>query len=259
MKNIPQLPSFLFFVLTGFLTIFIAVRQQHSANEGAGRTSRKDRVTVLQQEDWKIMADTMVENQLRAKGIKDERILSAMRSIPRHVFVPAPLRANAYEDRPLPIGHEQTISQPYMVALMTELLHPEAGDTVLEIGTGSGYQAAVLSRVAAHVFSIELVQPLADSAASRFRQLGYHNITAKSGDGYKGWKEHAPFDAIIITAAPPKIPKELVRQLKEGGKMVVPVGGREEQVLQVIRKRKNKIVVEKNIKVRFVPMRHEKR
>jgi protein-L-isoaspartate(D-aspartate) O-methyltransferase len=166
----------------------------------------------------------MVESQIVARGVRDSSVLDAMRTVPRHRFVPAGHAYQAYADQPLPTGEGQTISQPYIVALMTELLGCGPKDTVLEIGTGSGYQAAVLAELVAHVYSIEIVEILARRADSTLKELGYGNISVKAGDGYRGWPEHAPFDAIIVTAAPDHIPEPLVEQLKVGGRLVIPVG-----------------------------------
>ena len=199
--------------------------------------------------------ERMVERQLAARGIECARVLDAMRAVPRHEFVPDELRAAAYRDRPLPIGHDQTISQPYIVAFMTEQLAVSPGDRVLEIGTGSGYQAAVLAELAGHVHTIEIVEPLADSAAAVLEHLGYENITVMAGDGYRGWPEHAPFDSIMVTAAPERIPEPLVDQLREGGRMVIPVGpvgGVQE--LKVLRKEEGGMIRESVMPVRFVPM-----
>ena len=207
---------------------------------------------------WKNKADDMVDNYLVTRGIKDSALLSAMRKIPRHKFIPGMYFEDAYEDRILPIGKGQTISSPYMVALMTEFLGVTKEDTVLEIGTGSGYQSAVLSLLSAKVYSVELLKHLADSAAYRLKNLGYHNVHVKSGDGYKGWKEHGPYDKIIVTAAPPTIPGELVAQLKSGGKMVVPVGDIGSQFLLVITKNGDDFTFERKKSVSFVPMRHNK-
>ena len=173
---------------------------------------------------WQKKAEMMVKNQIERRGIHDERVLQAMREIPRHLFIPENLQNVAYEDRPLPIGEGQTISQPYIVALMTELLQLNGNEKVLEIGTGSGYQAAILSSLTKEVYSIEIIRSLAVRAEKKLLKMKYNNITVKLGDGYEGWSEHAPFDAIIVTAAPDKIPRALINQLKLGGKMVVPVG-----------------------------------
>jgi len=195
----------------------------------------------------------MVETQIRARGVKDLRVLAAMERVPRHEFVPEAYRHRAYEDTPLPIGHDQTISQPYIVAYMTETLRLKGGEKVLEIGTGSGYQAAVLAEMGAEVYTIEIVKPLADEAEKRLKRLGYKNVHVKWGDGYKGWPEHAPYDAIIVTAAPPKIPEELVKELKEGGRMIVPVGSFFQELV-LITKEKGKVKKKKLLPVRFVPM-----
>ena len=203
--------------------------------------------------EWKIKAEKMVEEQIIARGIADLKVIEVMKNTPRHLFVPAIYADKAYGDHPLPIGENQTISQPYIVALMTELLELKGTETVLEIGTGSGYQAAILSPLVRTCYSIELIPVLADSAQTRLKRLNYSNVIVKCGDGYKGWAEHAPFDCIIITAAPPEIPHELINQLKVGGKMVVPVGQYYQELL-LITKTKNGIIKEKIAAVRFVPM-----
>ncbi|MFB3883700.1 MAG: protein-L-isoaspartate(D-aspartate) O-methyltransferase [Thermodesulfobacteriota bacterium] len=203
--------------------------------------------------DFKSMRERMVETQIKARGVKDARVLSAMLKVERHLFVPKDLEASAYMDQPLPIGEGQTISQPYIVALMTELLELEGGEKVLEVGTGSGYQAAILGELAREVYTIEIVEKLASSATKLLLQLGYRNITVKTGDGYLGWPEAAPFDAIIVTAAPDHIPRPLLEQLKEGGRMVVPVGT-STQVLKKIVKRGGKIEETDVTPVIFVPM-----
>lgn len=166
----------------------------------------------------------MVKHQLEARDVSDPAVLQAMSTVPRHEFVPADYRDQAYEDHPLPIGHGQTISQPYIVALMTELADIQPGERVLEIGTGSGYQAAILAQVTDEVYSIEIIPELAGRAQAAFDLLGYDKITARQGDGYFGWEEHAPFDAILVTAAPDHVPQPLVNQLADGGRMVIPVG-----------------------------------
>ena len=207
---------------------------------------------------WKEKADQMVEKQIEKRGVKDPRVLKVMRDIPRHLFIPPHLEKIAYNDGPLPIGEGQTISQPYIVALMTELLELKGDEKILEIGTGSGYQAAVLSALASEVFSIEIVKNLVDSAAVRLDKLGYKNVTTHWGDGYKGWSDQAPFDGIIVTAAPDKIPQPLIDQLKTGGRLVVPVGTRHQE-LKVITKNEDGSIQSKNIiPVRFVPMVHPK-
>ncbi len=196
----------------------------------------------------------MVSTQIEARDVRDERVLRAMREVPRHRFVPDSQRAHAYEDRPLPIGYGQTISQPYIVARMSELAAVKPGDTVLEIGTGSGYQAAVLADMGARVFSIEIVQPLAERATAILSELGYaKNVQVRHGDGYAGWPERAPFDAIIVTAAPPTIPEPLKQQLKVGGRLVIPVG-RYFQSLSVVTRTSEGFREQSVIPVAFVPM-----
>src|SRR4051812_27424645 len=200
----------------------------------------------------------MVEKQLRPRGIDDPRILAVMAKVPREKFVARELQASAYEDRPLPIGFGQTISQPFIVAFMTQALKPKPTDRVLEIGTGSGYQAAVLGELVAEVFTIEIVRPLAQRAATILSALGYKNVLVKGGDGYKGWPEHAPFDAIIVTAAPDHIPQPLVDQLKEGGRMVIPVGKTSGQQLYVMEKRGGAMKRTAVVSVKFVPLTRDR-
>jgi protein-L-isoaspartate(D-aspartate) O-methyltransferase len=204
--------------------------------------------------------ERMVREQIEARGISRPDVLRAFRSIPRHLFVPELLRPQAYQDRPLLIGSGQTISQPYIVALMTELLEPSKQQKVLEIGTGSGYQAAVLAALVGHVFTIEIVPELAQSAAVVLKSLGVRNVTVRCGDGYQGWTEEAPFDRIILTAAPPEIPQALVDQLRPGGRMVAPVGGSTfAQSLVVVNKLADGSVRKRSvIPVAFVPMVREK-
>jgi protein-L-isoaspartate(D-aspartate) O-methyltransferase len=197
----------------------------------------------------------MVESQIIARGVTDRKVIEVMKITPRHLFVPADMIEYAYNDSPLPIGWNQTISQPYIVALMTELLNLKGDEKVLEIGTGSGYQAAVLSQLADSCYSVEIVKELAELSSSRLRDMGYNNVIVKWGDGYKGWPAHAPFDAIIITAAPETIPEELIDQLKTGGRMVVPVGTLYQNLLLIYKT--NKGYQKRNIiPVRFVPMVH---
>ncbi|MDH5263178.1 MAG: protein-L-isoaspartate(D-aspartate) O-methyltransferase [Betaproteobacteria bacterium] len=197
----------------------------------------------------------MVEDQLRARGIRNAKVLAAMGRVPRHEYVPAPLHALAYADRPLPIGHGQTISQPFIVAFMTEALDPASTDRVLEIGTGSGYQAAVLAELVARVYTIEIVPPLGERARADLARLKVDNVEVRVGDGYEGWPEQAPFDAIIVTCSPEKVPQPLVDQLRDGGRMVIPVGEvRGEQVLYLLEKRGTRVVQRAILPVRFVPM-----
>jgi protein-L-isoaspartate(D-aspartate) O-methyltransferase len=196
----------------------------------------------------------MVRTQIAARDVQDPAVLAAMRTAKRHLFVPEGQERFAYEDRPLAIGYGQTISQPYIVALMTELARPRPDSKVLEIGSGSGYQAAVLAEIAAHVYTIEIVAPLAAWASQRLQQAGYQNVTVQHADGYYGWKEHAPFDAIVVTAAASHIPPPLIAQLKDGGRMVIPVGSRfRTQQLVLVEKQGDRITTRNMLPVRFVP------
>ncbi len=208
---------------------------------------------------YQLLRQAMIENQIIDRGVSDERVIKAMNDVPRHLFVKESLRDLAYADGPLPIGHNQTISQPYIVAYMTEILQPDTHHIVLEVGTGSGYQAAILSKLVNHVYSIEIIPELGKEAANRLDKLGYDNVTVKIGDGYNGWEEHSPFDRIIVTAAPEQIPKKLVDQLKSGGLMVLPVGKTSfGQDMRVVKKDKTgQVTTQETIPVRFVPMIHE--
>src|SRR2546422_6760897 len=201
----------------------------------------------------------LVRDQLSGPGraITNARVLAVMRKVPRHEFVPERYRSRSYEDGPLPIGYGQTISQPYVVAFMTEQLDPKPSDRVLEIGTGSGYQAAVLAELVAEVYSIEIIEPLARRAETDLKRLGYTNVTVRAGDGYKGWPEAAPFDAIIVTCAPENVPEPLVEQLKDGGRMMIPVGPAGNQDLVLLRKEGNRLEKRATLPVRFVPMTGE--
>lgn len=203
-----------------------------------------------------LQRERMVADQIESRGVRSPDVLRAMRSTPRHLFVPAGVRSLAYADSPLPIGYGATISQPYIVALMTELLAPAKRHRVLEIGTGSGYQAAILAQLAAEVYTVEIVPELAQSAAKRLRELGYANVTVRQGDGSKGWPERAPFDGIMVTAAPPEVPEALVAQLSRGGRLVAPVGSMGAQELIVIEKRADGTIGRRSIcPVSFVPLK----
>lgn len=220
--------------------------------------------TRASDDPYHLARERMVEEQLVARGIDDPAVLRAMRNVPRHELVPEALRHLAYADRPLPIGLEQTISQPYIVALMTQLsgigklrASGKAGrPRVLEVGTGSGYQAAVLAELGAEVYTIEIHRALAERARRDLRRLGYERVHIRHGDGYRGWPEHAPFQAIIVTAAPPQIPEPLEEQLAIGARLVIPVGSALQQ-LHVIERRKDGLRLERDIHVRFVPMTGE--
>jgi protein-L-isoaspartate(D-aspartate) O-methyltransferase len=200
----------------------------------------------------------MVETQIRARGVSDPAVLAAVDTVPRHQFVPSESLQDAYADHPLPIGYGQTISQPYIVAWMTELLRLERGDRVLEIGTGSGYQAAILAEMGAEVYTMEIVEPLATQAAARLAEMGYQNATVRNADGYYGWQEHAPFDAIVVTCAPDHIPPPLVNQLADGGRMVLPVGPPGGyQSLWLVEKDGDQVRTSNLGGVRFVPLTGE--
>jgi protein-L-isoaspartate(D-aspartate) O-methyltransferase len=207
--------------------------------------------------DFAAQRERMVKEQMVARGINGERILAALRKVPREEFVPEHLRTASYTDQPLPIGYDQTISQPYIVAFMTEELRPQPQDRVLEIGTGSGYQAAILAELVAEVYSIEIIEPLAKTAESTLQRLGYKNVHIKSGDGYKGWPDHAPFDAVIVTCAPDHVPQPLVEQLKDGGRMIIPVGPAGDQELYLLEKENGQLQQRSVSAVRFVPMTGE--
>ncbi len=211
--------------------------------------------THMKAQNWVQLRERMVNDQLRSRDIRSSNVLNAMREVPRHHFVPEASQHLAYDDRPLPIGLDQTISQPYIVAFMTEQIHPKPGMKVLEIGTGSGYQAAVLAHLGCKVFTIELLPELAQRATNTLHDLKYANVTVKAGNGYLGWPDEAPFDAIIVTAAPEEIPPNLIDQLKDGGIMVLPVGSVNSlQYLKIVTKKGTKINTESLMPVRFVPM-----
>ncbi len=200
----------------------------------------------------------MVKTQLKARGISDQNVLQAMQKVERHLFVPPEYVSMAYEDYPLLIGEGQTISQPYIVAFMTEIMKPDSTQKVLEIGTGSGYQAAILGEICKEVYTIELIESLGKKAKALLKKLKYENVHVKIGDGYQGWKEYALYDAIFVTCAPTYIPEPLKEQLKEGGKMIIPVGDRYIQHLVLLTKVKGKIIQKNVLPVRFVPMKDEK-
>jgi protein-L-isoaspartate(D-aspartate) O-methyltransferase len=203
--------------------------------------------------DWEARRMRMVDEQLRGRDIDSPRVLEAMRTVPRHRFVPEDMRERAYDDSPLPIGLGQTISQPYIVAFMTQALDVQAGHKVLEIGTGSGYQAAVLAELTGEVYSIEVLPELADRARVTLAELGYRHVRLRTGNGYLGWPEHAPYDRIIVTAAPPEVPPALVEQLKMGGLMAIPVGTAD-QDLRILRRTPGGLELLRTLPVRFVPM-----
>lgn len=209
-----------------------------------------------QNDKYSSLRERMVKDQIIDRGISDKATLRAMRKVPRHLFVPADVRDESYDDNPLPIGHGQTISQPYIVAYMTEISRPTPNKKVLEVGTGSGYQAAILAEITDTVYTIEIIPELAKEASDRFKKLGYKNIITRYGDGYKGWPEHSPFDIIIVTAAAEKIPQPLLDQLAENGRLVIPVGepyAVQELILAV--KKNGKIESKRLTYVRFVPFK----
>lgn len=226
-----------------FTALFIAILAAESATCDVQSDLR----------DWQRERVRMVNEQLKARDIRDERVLSAMLSVPRHLFIPESVRDGAYRDSPVPIGYGQTISQPYIVAFMTQALNVEPDDRVLEIGTGSGYQAAVLSVLAKEVFTIEIVEPLAERARATLMDLGYRNVQVRADNGYRGWPEHAPYDRIIVTAAPPDVPEALVQQLKIGGVMAIPVGVTDQE-LRIMRRLRTGMETVATLPVRFVPM-----
>ncbi len=212
----------------------------------------------MTQEEFAQQREQMVETQLKSRDIRNERVLEAMKKVPRHLFMPASVRQYAYVDSPVPIGQRQTISQPYIVALMTQTVDPKPGDRSLEVGTGSGYQAAVLGELVQEVYTIEIIPDLAERAEKALAELGYDNVEVRQGDGYQGWPEKAPFDIILITAAPEEIPQPLIDQLAEGGRLVVPVGPQGEvQTLTLVTKEKGEVKRAYITDVRFVPMTGE--
>jgi len=212
-------------------------------------------ISALEPNEYSSLREDMVRQQIMARGVEDPKVLEAMRKVPRHLFVPEKYRAFSYRDHPLPIGQGQTISQPYVVAFMTEALDLKPYDKVLEIGTGSGYQAAVLAELVAEVYTIEIIEELGKRARQTLEMLGYKHIHVKIGDGYKGWPEKAPFDAVIVTCAPEQIPEALVQQLNDGGRMIIPVGraGAIQRLVRAVKK-KGKLETKEVMPVRFVPM-----
>ena len=212
---------------------------------------------IQEAENYDKLREQMVYSQIEKRGIKDTRVLQALGKVPRHLFVPEQYRDRAYGDFPLPIGEGQTISQPYIVALMSQVLKLDGTEKVLEIGTGSGYQAAVLGELAKEVYTIEIEKPLGEKARNILAQMGYQNVHVNVGDGYKGWPQHSPFDAIIVTCAPTSVPAPLVEQLAEGGRMVIPVGEAGNQHLVLLTKTRGGVEQKKIIPVRFVPMTRE--
>ena len=233
--------------LLGFSAVFCLGLMLTSCTQSAGTN------------DFAARRARMVQEQLIGFGrdITNARVLAVMGRVPRHEFVPESQRAFAYEDRPLPIGHGQTISQPYIVALMTEKLEPHPGDRVLEVGTGSGYQAGVLAELVQAVYTLEIIAPLAARAAADLKRLGYTNVFVRAGDGYQGWTDAAPFDAIIVTCAPEQVPQPLVSQLRDGGRLIIPVGPAQDQQLVLLQKKDGRLEKTDVIPVRFVPMTGE--
>jgi len=212
-------------------------------------------VPALARDEWSARRAEMVRTQILSRGVSDDSVLRAMGAVPRHLFVPPRYVEEAYADHPLPIGFGQTISQPYIVAFMTELIKPERRQKVLEIGTGSGYQAAILAEIVRHVFTVEIIPELGEAARRRLGELNYKNVTVRIADGYHGWPEEAPFDAIIVTAASDHIPPPLIKQLKDGGRMVIPVGNPFlTQYLVLVEKNRGKVTTREVLPVRFVPL-----
>ncbi len=215
-------------------------------------------VALFQDDPWAKARNNMVADQIESRGISDPKTLNAMRAVPRHLFVPGNLQSQAYQDRPLPIGFGQTISQPYIVAYMTEIIKPKSDSRVLEVGSGSGYQAAVLAEIVEELYTVEIVPELAAQVKEKFLDLGYANVHSKTDDGYHGWEEHAPFDAIIVTAAAESIPAPLIKQLKVGGRMIIPVGSPfSVQNLILVEKQEAKTKTRSLMPVRFVPFTRE--
>mgnify|MGYP006281613825 CR=1 FL=1 len=240
-----------------FIILLPQIVVSNGDEDKAHKQSQKRELSKPQQDNWwKKKAADMVREQISKRGVQDEKVLEVMRNTPRHRFVPERYTESAYSDSPLPIGQGQTISQPYIVGLMTSLLDLSGDEKVLEIGTGSGYQAAILAQLTDEVYTIEVIKELANTARERLQTMDFNNVHVKWGDGYQGWPEHASFDRIIVTAAPDKIPSELIKQLNKGGKMVLPVG-RNYQVLKVVKKTADGRIKKESVTgVRFVPMIH---
>jgi len=237
-----------------FVPTLVLLVTAGAACRGGGGTAEQEEI---RQDPVTLARQRMVEEQLRRRGIEDPAVLRAMGTVPRHEFVPESQQPLAYTDQALPIRHGQTISQPYIVALMTQVLELEPGESVLEIGTGSGYQAAVLAEITDQVYTIEILEPLAENARETLQRLGYENVHCRIGDGYRGWPEHAPFDAIIVTAAPDHIPQPLVDQLKVDGRMVIPVGSYYQELILLRKGADGNLTRQGVIPVRFVPMTGE--
>ena len=235
------------------LPVLVLLASPINASEEAKYTLARERLIKVIEQDVRDTSRYINKSEL------DQRVMDAMASVPRHEFVPDYQRINAYDNRPLGIGHGQTISQPYMVAVMTDLIKPEPGYKVLEVGTGSGYQAAILAELVDKVFTIEIIEPLGKSAAERFKSMGYENIISRIGDGYYGWEEEAPFDAIVVTAAASHVPPPLIDQLKPGGIMVIPVGSRflTQQLMLIKKNLVGKVTTEQVLPVAFVPLTGE--
>lgn len=255
--NIKHFKNFkIIFFITIILFTFLLINQNYKVENKIDAINQPNQ--TIQIDEFYAARKYMVENHMKTRDISDEKVLAVMEKVPRHRFVPANLVANAYDDRPLPIGYGQTISQPYIVALMTQELNVNKNDKVLEIGTGSGYQAAVLAELAKEIYTIEIVEPLAKSAEERLRREGYKNVEVKNADGYFGWKEKAPFDAIIITAAVNHIPPPLLEQLKDNGKLILPLGStREFQTLTLVTKKGDDLETRFITGVIFVPLTGE--
>ncbi len=255
-------PPLLVLIVMGVILV-VSVRNRSRFNPAAPRPETvQDEKKVQQKTESEFVEQRrkMVSSQIEARGVSDQSVLTAMRKVPRHQFVPPDWQTYAYRDSPLSIGHQQTISQPYIVALMTQLARPNSKSKALDVGTGSGYQAAVLAEIVKNVYSIEIVEPLANTARKRLKKLGYENIEVRHGDGYQGWKEHAPFDVIIVAAAPDHIPQPLIDQLAPGGRLIIPVGDERRQDLLVLEKRPDGTIHRrKEVPVAFVPMTGEAR